>query len=442
MTSEKLSDLQMPFYMFYAWGWARCFGTDEWVLRAANLPWFIGGVLAFSVSFRGSSRLFAALIATLSSFAWFYLDEARPYAMQLGASLCIAAALRHLHATAVLNELGAGRVWAFCVSVGVLAGTSLLAVFWSGAALAILFAALGWSRVIAMMKAARLAWIALAAWFVCLAAYYGWTLSVGARASAAGATSLQNALFIVYELLGFGGLGPGRLEIREAGLAAFHSHWLALGLHGGFAAAVIAWGTAHFWQQDRVRLAMVGTVVTGTLVGLLGVGWWFHFRLLGRHCAPAFVAVVLLLVAGAEQAWRHRERWRKYVVLGFLLVALASCLSARWALRHQKDDYRSAVAFAKNALAHGHRVWWSADRSGAEVYGLPVNAAAEATPSSAWWIANPTSQMLASARAPDYIVASKPDLYDTQEALAAYVAQERFEVTTRLTAFRIWERRR
>src|SRR6266542_5683358 len=44
--ADRGSDLQMPLYMLFAWGWAQVFGASEVALRGANLPWFWLGLVA------------------------------------------------------------------------------------------------------------------------------------------------------------------------------------------------------------------------------------------------------------------------------------------------------------------------------------------------------------------------------------------------------------
>ena len=95
LVQEKTAHLQMPLYMLYIWGCEKLFGSGEWTLRLANLPWFVAGAVAFILAFppgtgAGPSRPAWSL---LCPFAWYYLDEARPYAMQLGASLLAVASL-------------------------------------------------------------------------------------------------------------------------------------------------------------------------------------------------------------------------------------------------------------------------------------------------------------------------------------------------------------
>src|SRR5690242_17894545 len=47
MAGEKASDLQMPLYMLYVWVCEKVFGSSEWALRSANIPWFMLGLAAF-----------------------------------------------------------------------------------------------------------------------------------------------------------------------------------------------------------------------------------------------------------------------------------------------------------------------------------------------------------------------------------------------------------
>lgn len=439
MVTEKMSDLQMPLYMAYAWAWAQLFGTGEWALRAANLPWFIGGLLAFALSFRGADRMLAASVGGLSSFAWFYLDEARPYAMQIGVSLGLVASLRFLDGGGGTGQRKACWAWAFCAGVAMLAGSSLLGFLWSGAALAVAAAVLGRARVVEVCKAARFAGLTLVVWLVGLAVYYVWTMRLGARASAMGTTNLQNACFVGYELLGFGGLGPGRLEIRESGLAVFRAHWLPLAVYGGLAGILLGAGVVSSWRQDRRRLLWVGVVILATAACLLAVGWAMHFRVLGRHCAPAQAGIVVLLVTGAAVVMRRRGWWPRLAVCGFLLASAGSCLSARFAPRHLKDDYRAAAAHARAALGAGQSVWWSADPHGAAFYRLPVSESA-AEPGKATVLLNRSVDAVGALPLPDMAVCSKPDLYDVHGAVACRLAEAGWQPATNFPAFTVWKR--
>ena len=435
MVTERASDLQMPLYMVTTWGVAQLFGTGEWVLRAANLPWFVAGLTAFAFSFRGRQRVFAAAAGALSPFAWYYLDEARPYAMQLGASLLVAAAIRQLTTGVEVPAKPATWLALFGVGIGVLAGTSLLGVFWCMAALVLFVRIAGWHPSLQLLKSARAAGVCLGLWLCFLAAYYVWTLKIGARASAMATTNWQSPLFILYELLGFGGPGPGRLEIREAGLSAFKSSLLPLAVYGGIIATVSITGVSVLWRRNRRETFQTGLVVVATLVILVVAGVLLHFRVLGRHCAPALPVVLVLLIEGI----RTNGKWRRVAATALLLVLAASCLSVRLAERHRKDDYRAAAVLGRKAVAAGEGVWWSADAQAAEFYGLRLGIA-QTNEARARLVLNPDDASLAAASLPDMVICSKPDLYDAHGALGRKLSAGGFVETARFPAFRVMRR--
>ena len=128
----------------------KVFGSSEWVLRLANLPWFLAGAAALVLSVGAEARRWwsAAFVTLACPFAWYYLDEARPYAMVLGASMVAVAALVRLNRGASSDEAGArAQVALFLLALVVLSGSSLLGMVWAGGALAALFVLLprsGW----------------------------------------------------------------------------------------------------------------------------------------------------------------------------------------------------------------------------------------------------------------------------------------------------------
>src|SRR6266478_3938998 len=133
---DKGSDLQMPLYIFYMWSWVKVFGASEWALRAANIPWFVAAIAIFTGAFTGPRRWAMGLVALGCPFAWYYLNEARPYAIQLSASMVVFAALYRLSQSSILTA-GQERAWVLAFFLGMicLCGSSLLGMIWAGAAL-------------------------------------------------------------------------------------------------------------------------------------------------------------------------------------------------------------------------------------------------------------------------------------------------------------------
>src|SRR5258708_9110434 len=92
------------------WSWVKMFGASEWALRAANIPWFVAAIAIFTGAFAGPRRWAMGLVALCCPFAWYYLNEARPYAIQLGASMVVFAALYRLSQNSNVTA-GKARAW-------------------------------------------------------------------------------------------------------------------------------------------------------------------------------------------------------------------------------------------------------------------------------------------------------------------------------------------
>jgi fluoride ion exporter CrcB/FEX len=248
-------------------------------------------------------------------------------------------------------------------------------------------------------------------------------------------TNWQSPSFIIYELMGFGGLGPGRLEIRAAGFSAFKSCLVPLVFYGSVIASVMRAGVSGLWRRRRNETFKIGLVVIATLLCLVAAGLLLHFRVLGRHCAPALPVVLVLLIEGV---WIV-GKWRGAAMMSVMVVLMASCLSARFAERHLKDDYRAAAARGREAAAAEKTVWWSADAQAAEFYGLRISAE-QTNGAMVRLVLNPDDAALADAALPDIVICSKPDIYDVRGALGRKMVAGGFVETASFPAFRVMQR--
>ncbi|MCS7338276.1 MAG: hypothetical protein NZ739_08595 [Verrucomicrobiae bacterium] len=441
MVQERASDLQMPLYMLYMWGYEKVFGSDEWVLRAANAPLFVAGAICFlrRIARLGTGGMAFAVAVALSPFAWAYLNEARPYAMAMAAGLVVYSALvQLLEEGAEPSRNCVGAVALFSIGGFILSGSSLLGMVWFTAALV----GTAWALPAQKMKwLARQAgvwiWITLV-WLGALGLYYVWTVLVGARGTAVGGTAWKNVVFVFYELLGFAGLGPGRLEIRASGFDAFRAHLLPLGIYAVLVGVVAIEGIRSVLGSALKReVAKVCVCLAIAGAALFCLGWAVHWRVLGRHFAPIWVPVGVVLGLGMQRLWSRGAPVLRAIVVAFVVLMAVSCAQLRFSARHARDDYRQAAFAAKSALAHGKVVWWNADPSGAKYYGLP-DAPEPGGTVRLVYLANPTSEDLARMVAPDVIIASRPDVYDNQGAVARYVSSAGFELVQKWPGFIVW----
>ncbi|MGD0815880.1 MAG: hypothetical protein ABSA83_19985 [Verrucomicrobiota bacterium] len=440
LLARRGAELQQPGFMFYMWTWVKVIGDSEWALRAAGLVWMVPGLVAMASGFsRRTQRMAVMLVAVTSAFAWYYAGEARTYAMQLGASCLIFGALHRLGRDE-LSERGQSR-WlsGFLFGVFMLCASNLLGVIWSIAALAAALILIPRRRLLDLWKTGWPRLVLTGLLLLLLGIYYLWTLSVGARATAIGSTDLKTIIFVFYEQLGLTGLGPGRLDLREGGMGSLRAYILPLAGYAVLCAILIASGIREALRLESAkRVCALALAVALPAVMLLGVGFATHFRVLGRHFAPLMPIWFCLLALGLSALWDRREGWMGRPLLeAYLLLSLCSCLSIRFATRHQRDDYRDAAQTAINALRQHQVVWWSADSGCAQYYKLPLATQADGN-NVAIQIYNTPAADLVRLKKPDIVIASKPDIYDAEGTLAEYLARNHYRALGKLPAFTLW----
>jgi hypothetical protein len=439
LAGMRISDVQLPGYMFFMWGWVKVFGNSEWALRAAGLIWLVPGLVAMASGFaRRAQRVAVMLVGVTSAFAWYYAGEARPYSMQLGVSCLIFAALHRLGLDELSERQQSRWFSGFLFGVLMLCGSSLLGVIWSIAALAAAFILIPRRRLLNFWKTGRLRLALTGSVLFVLGIYYLWTLMVGARATSVGRTDFKTIVFVFYEQFGLNGLGPGRFDLRRGGIETLRTYILPLTGYFVLTAIVAAKGireAVHLEWAKRVRALALALAVPGLI--LISLGLAIHFRVLGRHCTPLMPVWFCLLALGLSALWARAGWMGRTILAAYLLLGLYSCLSIRFAARHERDDYRDAAQYAELALSQNQVVWWNADNECARYYEMPINTNAEEK-SKATLVIGPSVAELAKLKKPDVIITSKPDIFDSNGALAEYLARNHYRVFKILPAFTIW----
>jgi hypothetical protein len=439
ISTSGMTEVQMPLYSIFIWAFAKCFGIGEFALRLAGTLWLVPGLVAFAVSFpHWRGRLAAVLVVATNAFVWYYANEARSYAMQLGGSLLVFAALNRLAAVAGSPEEERKWLWVFVFGLLTVCGGSMLGMVWASAALGAAWLLFPAERLLGWWRQARFGWLLLTAILAALGCYYVWTVRQGARGSEVATTDWRTTLFILYEQFGFGGLGPGRTELRAGGIRALLPYAPGLLCYAAALAVILCFGLKELWRQSRRKMAGLAVVIAMPWAFLSAVGVLAHFRLLGRHSAP-LAAVWFFWMAGGVAVLAGKAGWKgKAMVTAFLALSLCSSLMVRFDYGQSKDDYRRASQLALAALSERRTVWWNADKFGAWYYHLPLSES-QPSPGKALLVNNPPAEALAGWPAPQWIAASKPDLFDNSGALARYISGHGFHLVAAFPAFIIWE---
>jgi hypothetical protein len=442
MLRLRWPEIQAPLYMVYIWAWVQTFGAGEWVIRLAGIPWFVTGALLFVSSWRGrQERCFACLAVMVNPFIWYYLDEARLYSMQLGFTLALVAAVIRLK-TESSNEGAARLKWLtlFCLAGVVLSALNVLGMIWASAAWLLLPVLFPTKTLVKWVRACWPLALATAVVLSGCALYYMWTRTLHI-APTLSHTDWRTLCFVGYELLGFNGIGPGRLALREDGLVALKHWWPGLACYGlaisvVLVAGLFAFVRGHGWR----RLVLMGLPLALPAGLLITMGLGSNFRLLGRHFAPVSAGFACFTGLGALTLWRSRTWLSRSAVVLFVAISILSCLNQRFSERHAKDDYRHAAAIAKACLLSGEHVWWNADLFGTEYYHVP--ASEEATSGAqVWIIIRPPVGFEQTVVLPDTVIASaKLDVYDRVGALHSFLERHNYIAFEKLPAFVVFKK--
>jgi len=452
---------QTPLHFVYGYWWAQLAPASEFGLRLSNLPLFVLGQASLFWGLRGHAKPTAyamLLVSALHPMVWQYANEFRPYIMMYAGSEMLLAYMLHM-ACAHQNNRAPDALGLPIFAVGgvLLFGASLLGVFWVAAACAYVVYRRGGFAPPARPNA-HFAWVCLGAFMAAtgvLAAYYINSLLAGAGGSRLSGPSLSSMLFVLYEMLGLSGIGPGRLDLRDGGAAALRPH--AAGLIAASALVLLTLGAGL-----REARAVLGTRALGWMLALgafpiavvVAAGYAMHWRFLGRHMIASLPLLNLLFALGLSRFWRGRPKrfsFVKWLIPAMFLVAFAaSALNFRLADRHRKEDYQSASRIAKYEVAAGKRVWWVADVLGARYYGLPgeFDYMGELTNKHKPYecvdrpgvqaVGEASAECLTQLAAPDVVILSRPETFDRSGAITAYLQAGRFVKGQDLAAFTVW----
>lgn len=438
LKTDQTSNAQMPLFMILAKGWSSLAGTSEYALRSLNILFgLIAMGCAFEVGKRTKSGLWPVAVMACHPYFWAYMNEFRPYVMQIAAGWMMVLAVLKLAAADRLNGRDAGL---FCTAGVLLAGSSLLGVIPLGIGICVA----GWiirHKIKESTAGFRLVTAGSGVLILFLGLYYLVKLLAGGGGAKLWVPGISNIFFSFYELLGFSGLGPGRTELRDAARAGLMGALIKgyLPLIGALAAAYLGVilgfirmsGSRRIWVVVSAGVFLTGVVALSGLAAIFGWPFW------GRHLAPFYPLSVLIISLLLANMSDQRPRLAKIIGCGLLVLLFCSSLNIRFSARFAKDDYRSACQVAEPFIRAGEKVWWGGCGEAASYYGI-VDRTQRGFPENMISTAQLSATELSQGQ-PRMIVLSKAELFDPKGLVRRYLDEHNYQCTHQLAAISIWE---
>jgi hypothetical protein len=435
------ADCQMPLAMLCAWVGAKTFGTQEWQLRAINLVWGALALVAMSRIGRRLQMPWLPLLLAIQPFFWFYLNEARPYALQLSCGAWLLAALVefiffHGEGTAWAWQLALATFFLFCATM--LAPLPVAATVFAGAFFT-------WRQGWRLERKAVKILIGGALTCVPLAAYYLTTLFRSVKGSQMWHVDLKFILYVFYELTGMGGIGLSGTEIRSLARLPDLIHELAIRLPqlvlplllGALLAVTVAVGLRRQWRSElRTALSAIFLVPAVTTVVFIVMSLALQKAFWARHFAPAFPFFVTLLALAFAGIGADARKWLRLMPVAICILLFWSALNFRFAPTLRKEDYRAAAAAAKSLLAQGKSVWWLAGGYAATYYGLPLSS--EIPEAGKAFSARDSRENCRNFPAPDVVFLNKPDIHDPYGTIGEILVENHYKTNASYQGFQIW----
>ena len=431
LLDDNQSATQMPLGMFQAYCFEKILGHSEYALRLPNILWLALGIAAFASLGKRHNMPWLPVLIGVHPMAWYYIDEVRPYAMQIGLSATLLWFCLHLVSDARVSRR---TTVAGCLAAILLCGSSLLAaiLFALLCAVTFVFTRHRWRCV--RRDHALIAGVTVVV-LAALAAYYASTLARGAGGARIWSIGLTNLGFSLFELGGYFGFSPGRLPLRYAAreglgqvLQIMKPYALPIVLLVAIQGLAIAGLVKRLRSKPCKPVAVLPLAfVVSAFVLIYGLCEVMGFPFWGRHFAPVLPWMIWLL-AVAVSGWKSRMR---SFLLALLVTAwLGGSLYQRFTPSHRKDDYRAAAKLAVDAESEGRSVLWVACVIAAEYYGYDARLSyldVESDPAGPW-------------KRADMVFYSKPDIYDSKGLVRECINSNRLTTIAELPAFRVWAR--
>jgi len=372
MAQHRDSDIQMPGYFIYIWAWEKLFGHTELSLRMAVAPFLFFGILLLLEWKRSvQTRALLLVFILLHPFVWYNLNEARSTMIMF--FLAWIALLSFINIVESGGENNKREVWTFMAACCIGIMMNMLFTFFYVAIIYLMARTINLKKFVVEQKNAVWGLFFIG---MLMGIYYSWTLflNIGGMRAPVG---LQNILGILYEFLGFGGIGPSRNELRARNISLStltdYPGVAILTIVIGIFIILLVFSESFQRPSSTRRIPIWQAFFLGFILFILASAI-VHFRFWARHIS--FLLPFVLFGTAEMMDWVLTTLRKPFPLLGafaaMLILWIVSDINIRWNVEYQKDNYRAAVEFLIKNGEHNQSDWWVGNAMPAEYYGLQL----------------------------------------------------------------------
>lgn len=353
-------DSQFPGYNVYLWIWVNIFGASEISVRLANIPPFYISLL-YTAFYLPRSRNFKTgflLLICLSPVIWFYLNESRYIIAVFSCSLLsLVSVILYFEGETKNRKLALSVLFAsFILGFSFI---MLYVFFLIPLLLLILLYLKRQDKTLnSLIKDWRVPMLISAFFILILGAYYYYTLKNGAGGTRL-TPDIKNILYILYDFLGYGGIGPPRNVLRANPTLPVHSRYFIAIISVTLFYIVIVGVLIRNLSKIKDNLPFY--VLLGTGVGMLIFFIFaksFDFKFLSRHLIFFFPPFLFSFYTLFYDILVSRSRKLiTFVISGMIVIFLYSDINIRFNSDYQKENYKKAIDFTIHESGNLNILW-------------------------------------------------------------------------------------
>ncbi|MFC1843337.1 hypothetical protein ACFLZ5_00925 [Thermodesulfobacteriota bacterium] len=458
LKTTSMAESLMPGYVIYMWVWVKAFGISEYSLRLSNLPFIITVLFLFTkIPLNRVFKNTLILLTVFSPFLWFYMNEARSYISLFSFSTTsIVGLLFYFYGESKLQKIGP-YLTLLSLLIGSFFNISLGFVVFALIPTAFFIYRETKNKREYYLIDWKIPIIFSIPFFVVLGSYFYMTVAAGSGGrlqEGTGGPIFKHVVFCFYEFLGFAGLGPPRIFIREyPSFSTFTSYMPLLCTAAALMSFILFYIIISYKKNDMSSRLLKNSYLCGFLAGFLSFFIFAlakNFTFYGRHVIFLYPFFIFAITYMVNEIWEKKYllMLRYVLIASLLLILLVSGLQLRFSPKYFKDDYRAAVSGALLLGDNDDPIFWAADPYTGAYYGLEFYDTDFKWPFkiktvrkvyyAANWSIKKISERIGSIES--YIlVLSKNDLYDRMNGWSTFISAHPPAKKTNYNAFNVYK---